>query len=175
MIITISGKAGSGKSTVAKKLAEKIGHKHYSVGDLMRGMAKEKRLSLLELGKRAEKDKKIDMELDERQIKLGEKEKNFVIDGRLTAFFIKKANLKVFLDCDVKVRAKRILKDERKDEKSKNLKEVIKKINEREESERKRYKKYYKVDYYNKKLYDLIIDTSSIPVEEVIMTIKDSI
>lgn len=173
MIITISGKAGSGKSTVAKELAKKLGLKHYSVGDLMRKMAKEKGITLLELGRRAEKDKSIDRELDERQIELGSNEKDFVIDGRLTAFFMPKADLKVFLDCDDKVRAERILKNERKDEKGKSVNEIIKKINEREESERKRYREYYNADYYDKGLYDLVIDTTSLTVEEVIDNIKD--
>src|SRR3989338_6280959 len=167
MIIAISGKAGSGKSTVAKELAKKLGLKHYSVGDLMRKMAKEKGITLLELGRRAEKDKSIDGELDERQIELGSNEKDFVIDGRLTAFFMPKADLKVFLDCDDEVRAERVLKNERKDEKGKSLNEIIKKINEREESERKRYKGYYNADYYNKSLYDLVINTTFLTVEEV--------
>ncbi len=172
MIITLSGKAGSGKSTVAKELAKKLKLRHYSVGDLMRGMAKVKGISLLELGRKAEKDKKIDKELDERQIELGKKENNFVIDGRLTAFFIPKADFKVFLDCDDKVRAKRILKEGRKDEKNKNLKETIKDIKKREESERKRYGRYYNVDYYNKSLYDMIIDTSFMAVEEVVGNVE---
>ena len=175
MIIAISGKAGSGKSTVAKELAKKLGLKHYSVGDLMRKMAKEKGITLLELGRRAEKDKSIDRELDERQIELGSNEKDFVIDGRLTAFFMPKADLKVFLDCDDKVRAERVLKNERKDERGKSLNDIIKKINEREESERKRYKGYYNADYYNKSLYDLVINTTFLTVEEVIDNIKDSL
>ncbi|MCH9028900.1 MAG: nucleoside monophosphate kinase, partial [Bacteroidetes bacterium] len=66
MIITISGKAGSGKSTVAKELARKLELKHYSIGDLMRQMAKEKNISLTELGKLAEKDDSIDKELDKK-------------------------------------------------------------------------------------------------------------
>ena len=136
MIITISGKAGSGKSTVAKELAKKLKLGHYSVGDLMREMAKAKGISLFELGRKAEKDKKIDKELDNRQIELGKKEDNFVIDGRLTSLFIPKADLKVFLDCDDQVRAKRILKEGRNDEKNKSLKETIKDIKKREESER---------------------------------------
>ena len=152
MIITISGKAGSGKSTIAKILAEKLKLRHYSIGDLMREIAKERNISLSELSKLAEKDESIDKELDKKQIALKDRD-DFVIDGRLTAFFINNANVKVFLDCDDKVRAERILKDERKDEKSGDIKEIIKKISEREESERVRYKKYYNADYYDKKLY----------------------
>jgi len=52
---------------------------------------------------------------------------NFVIDGRLTAYFLPYADLKVFLDCKDKVRAERILIDKRDDEKSKSLKELVKK------------------------------------------------
>ena len=66
MIITISGKAGSGKSTVAKEIARKLELKHYSIGDLMRQMAKEKNISLSELGELAEKDDSIDKELDKK-------------------------------------------------------------------------------------------------------------
>jgi len=175
MIIAISGKAGSGKSTVAKELAKRLKLRHYSIGDLMRRMARQKSISLLELSRLAEKDKKIDKELDQMQINLGKKEKHFVIDGRLTAFFIPKADAKIFLDCDDGVRAKRIIKDERKDEKGRNLKEVIKQIRQREQSERKRYKKYYNVDYYHKELYDLVIDTTFKAVEEVVDDVMEFI
>ena len=168
MIITISGKAGSGKSTVARELARQLKLKHYSIGDLMRQMAKERNISLLELGKAAEKDKSIDKELDERQIKLGKGENNFVIDGRLTAQFIPNADIKVFLECEDRVRAERILEDERKDEKSKDIPGVISKIRERESSERKRYKQYYGIDYYDEEMYNLVIDTTNLSVKEVV-------
>ena len=167
MIITISGKAGSGKSTVAKEVAKKLGLKHYSVGDLMRQLAKEKKMSLNELSRLAEKDKSIDMELDKKTIELRAAD-NFVIDGRLTSYFLPYAGLKVFLDCDDEVRAERILKDKRSDEKSKNLRELIKKIRQREQSERKRYDNLYNIDSHDKKLYNLIIDTTKLSINEVI-------
>ena len=47
MIITISGKAGSGKSTVAKELAKQLNLQHFSIGDIMRKMAKEKNISVM--------------------------------------------------------------------------------------------------------------------------------
>jgi len=174
MIITISGKAGSGKSTIAKELAKKLKLKHYSIGDLMRQLAKGKNMSLNELSKIAEKDDSIDLELDKKNIELREQD-NFVIDGRLPAYFIPYANLKVFLDCKDKVRAERIQKDERSDEKSKDIKELIKKIKQREQSERKRYKKLYNVDYHNKKLYDLMIDTTNLTIKEILEKIIQAI
>ena len=167
MIVTISGKAGSGKSTVAKLLSEKLKLKHYSIGDLMRAMASDRRMSLIELNKLAEKDKSIDFELDEKLKELGKTKDNFVVDGRLTAFFIPNANVRVFLDTDDKVRAQRILKDKRAHEESKDIDEMIKKIRQRKESEKKRYRQYYGVNYLDKKFYNLIIDTTKLDPNEV--------
>ena len=174
MIITISGKAGSGKSTTAKELAKKLNLKHYSIGDLMREVAKEKGVSLMELSRQAEKNPSIDQELDKKQIDLRKKD-NFVIDGRLTAFFIPNANLKIFLDCDDQIRAERILKEGRKDENGNNIRELMEKIKQREQSEKKRYKEIYNIDYADKKLYDLIIDTTDISPHEVLKRIMAAI
>jgi len=168
MIITISGKAGSGKSTVAKLLSEKLKLRRYSIGDLMRAMASDRGTGLLELNKLAEKDKSIDFELDERLKELGRAKNNFVVDGRLTAFFIPTAQVRVFLDTDDKVRAERIMKDKREQEKSKSVNEMIKKIRDREESEKKRYRQYYGVNYLDKKLYNLFVDTTELNPDEVV-------
>jgi len=168
MIITISGRAGSGKTTIAKLLSERLNMWHYSIGDLMRSMATERGLSLLELNKLAEKDKSIDFELDNKLKELGKRQDNFVVDGRLTAFFVPNAKIRVFLDADDKVRAQRILRDKRQQEKSKSLKETIKNIKIREESEKKRYKTYYGVNYLDKKLYNLVINTAKLSPNEVV-------
>src|SRR3989344_2153766 len=168
MIVTISGKAGSGKSTVAKLLAERLKLKHYSIGDLMRAMASEKKMCLIELNKLAESDNTIDLELDEKLKELGKTNDNFVVDGRLTAFFIPKANVRVFLDTDDKVRAERILKDRRAHEESKDILEMTAKIREREESEKKRYRQYYKMSYLDKKWYNLVIDTTNMSPNDVV-------
>lgn len=173
MIIAISGKAGSGKSTIARLLSERLNLKHYSIGDLMRAMANEKGLSLLELNKQAEKDKSIDFELDDKLKELGKTKDNFVVDGRLTAFFIPNADVRVFLDADDKVRAKRIMNDRREHEKSKSLNGTISNIKRREESEKKRYKKYYGVDYLDKKLYNYVIDTTRLTPDGVVEKIMD--
>lgn len=160
MIITISGKAGSGKSTVAKILSEKLNLKRYSIGDLMRAMAEGRGISLLELNRLAEKDKSIDLELDGRLKELGSTKDAFIVDGRLTAFFVPGADLRIFLTADDKVRAKRILNDEKHPERGRTLKETLDKIKAREESEKKRYMEYYGVDYTDRKLYNQIIDST---------------
>ncbi|MBW2980964.1 nucleoside monophosphate kinase [Candidatus Woesearchaeota archaeon] len=169
MIITVSGKAGSGKSTIARTLAQKLHLKHYSSGDFMREMAKEKGMTLAELSKLAEQDNgAIDKEIDERQKKLGKTEDDFVIDGRLSAFFIPNAEFKIFLDVELDEGAGRIAKDKRATESAEDIKEMKEKIEKREASEVKRYKQYYGFDCYDKTNYDVLIDTTELTPEQVI-------
>ncbi len=173
MIITISGVPGSGKSTVAKLVAQRLGFKHHSAGDFMREIAEKRGVSLLELGKIAEKDRSIDKELDERTIQLGKKEDNFVMDSRLAYNFIPES-FKVFLMVDEKAAAKRIFSDikskktGRKVEKeSTTLAATLASIRKRKKSEQQRYRKYYGLNPYDTKQYDLVIDTTNLQPEGV--------
>ena len=173
MIITISGKAGSGKSTIAKLLAKKLHFKHYSIGDLMRLMAIDKKMNIIELNKLAEKDSSIDLELDSKLKDIGRTEDNFVVDGRLTSFFVPHAKIRIFLDAREDIRGKRILKDERKLENNKDFHDTMSNIEKREQSEKMRYMKYYGVNYLDKRLYNLIIDTSDMSPQQIVEKIME--
>ncbi len=171
MIITISGTPGSGKSTLAKGLSKTLKIKHYSIGDLMKSLARKRGISLLKFSKLAETDKSIDKQLDDELLKLAKK-KNFVIDTR-TGFFFIPDSIKIFLKCKTKVAAGRILKDvlkkKRKTESEiKTLRDAIKLVKKRTKSERKRYKKYYGIDFLKKKNYNIILDTTKLTKKETI-------
>ena len=172
MIITISGLPGSGKSSVGKILAEKLGYKFYSIGDLRGKMAMERGLSIGELNKLGEKEEWTDKEADDYQKKLGEKEDNFVIDGRLSFHFIPHS-VKILLTVDPGTGAERIFRDQRPDESADTLEEMIALNRERIESDRKRYRKYYGIDCFDEKHYDLVIDTTHLKKEQVIQKIMD--
>jgi len=165
MKITISGTPGAGKTVVAKDLAKRLKLKHYSIGKFMREIAKKKKYSLMRLSKLAEKSNIIDKELDKKQIGLKYKN-NFVIDGRVSFYFIPNS-VKIFLDAKFLTRAKRIFNDNRKGEHFSDLLKTEEEIKERTHSERKRYKKYYGVDYLNKKKYDYVLDTTKLTTKEV--------
>ena len=167
MIITISGALGSGKSTVAKILVQKFNLKHYSTGDFMREIAAKRGITLLELSKLAETDRSIDKELDNYQIQLGKYEDNFIIDARLGWHFIPNS-IKIFLDVTDEEAAKRIFKEGRTDEKyNTDLNATLENIKNRRASEIKRYLDYYNLNYYDHNNYDLVVDTTEIPAEEV--------
>ena len=166
MIVTISGKAGSGKSTAAKLLAKRLGFRHYSIGDLMRKMALERGMTLAEFNRLGEKEDFTDKEVDEYQRELGKKEDNFVIDGRLSFHFIPHS-FKIFITADLNTRTERVYKDESRHENLKGLEDAKKALVERNKSDLMRYQKYYGIDIEKEK-YDLVIDNLNKPPERVV-------
>jgi cytidylate kinase len=167
MIITISGDPGSGKSTVRNILSKIFNLKKYSVGDMRGKMAIERGMTIDELNKLGEKKEFTDKEADKYQTTLGEKEDNFIIDGRLSYHFIPKS-IKIFIKVELEEGAKRIFGDKREDEKkAKSVLEEKERIIERIESDQKRYKKYYGINYQNENNFDIVIDSTNISAEEV--------
>ena len=168
MIITIDGIPGSGKTTVAKMLAKKLGFKLYSAGDIQRAMAKKRKIDFLTLQEEAKKDEgKIDKETDAKTKELGETQDNFIITGRTTGHFIPHAR-KIFLDVEIATGARRIYLEGRDDEHSAEYYDALNKVKKRMASERIRYKKYYRIDIDDPKHYDLYIDTTVLTPEQVV-------
>ena len=170
MILSISGTAGSGKSSAARQLAGVLGMKHYSVGDLRKEMAQRRNMSLAELNKMGEEKDFTDKEADEFQIELGEKEDKFVIDGRLSYHFIPKS-IKIYFKAHVRTRAERIYNDERPGESFRDLGDAIASLIERDKSDNLRYTKYYNLDPTNELQYDFVLDTTYLNVNEAVAEI----
>lgn len=174
MILTVSGNAGSGKSTLARGLASRFQLKHYSMGDMMRRMAVEKKVSLEALSALFETDDSYDRELDHTQMKLGQSEDNFIIDGRLSAFFIPQA-IKIYVFAQDMERAERIFRDQREIEKSSSVAEALHLIQEREKSEIFRYQSWYGFNPYNPQNYDIVFDSTHVPPEEMIHLVAEDV
>jgi cytidylate kinase len=167
MIVTIGGSVGSGKSTLAQKIAKRFGMKYVSAGAVMREMAKERGMSLIEYSKYAESDSKVDREIDKRQKELaGDK---CVADGRLSAYLLC-ADLRIWLDAPLPVRAKRVAKRENISEA-----EAEKQITTREKSERKRYKEIYGIDLDDRKIYDLVINNEKFDADTTLEMISAAV
>jgi cytidylate kinase len=172
MIITISGQAGSGKSSVARLLARKLGFRNYSMGDIRRKAAYERGITLAEFNKIGEDDDSTDRFVDDLQSELGEKENDIVVNGRTSFHFIPNS-IKIYLHANLNVRSKRVLKSERKTEPFNTLEECRNALNERETSDDKRFRKWYGIDVGKRKNYDHWIDTTDLTVKQVVdMIIK---
>jgi CMP/dCMP kinase len=171
MIITVGGTPVSGKSSVAKKLADKLGYKHYSVGDFYREEAKERGLSFQEMVKLWEKDKAMLTKGDERTKRLGETENNFVIDGHAAFHFIPHA-IKIFLTVDIGEAARRCYRDRKSTEGITSLAQAKKSVLARGETLRKKLKATYGFDAYDEKNYDYIVNTTHNTPEKTLRMVE---
>lgn len=162
-IITITGFPGSGKSSTAKAVASALGYEHFSSGDLYRKMATARGLTIEELNFLAEKQKEIDLEVDEFLKKIAREKNNIVIDSRM-AFHWMPDSFKVFLKLDARTAAQRafvqIQRVGRVGQDGSSVDEVLENTLKRRKSEQKRYSDLYGVDITDQSQFDLVVDTA---------------
>ncbi len=123
----------------------------------------------------AETDPSIDAEIDARTVSLGATGESFVIDSRMAWHFIPDS-VKVFLGVRTDVAAARIYGSLRQTERENvDLAATTAALVERTRSEADRYLRYYGIDYLDTGQYDIVIDTSQIPVEDVVQRLLDGV
>jgi CMP/dCMP kinase len=160
--VVINGDLGSGKSTVAEAVSQRLGIKRLSIGDLHRQIARERGISALDLNLSAEVDEEIDNYIDDLQRKLAKADDPLVVDSRLAWFFFVDA-FKVHLITDPEVAAQRVMSRPVSDvEKYESLSEARVALRRRSESERIRFIRKYHADKTRLRNYDVIVDTTRI-------------
>ena len=158
--IVINGDLGSGKSTIARLIAERTGLAFVSIGDLYRQIAHSRGMSALELNLHAERDAEIDRYVDDLQRKMADSDEQMVVDSRLAWVFFRQA-FKVHLITDPSVAAARVLsRPADKVESYGSLAEATRSLQVRSESERQRFVRKYGVDKSRLRNYDMICDTT---------------
>lgn len=167
-IISITGDLGSGKSSVARLLAEKLGWQYYSTGMAQRKIAEELQITTVELNLRASSDSSIDKKIDSVFKNLPWGDEPCVVDSRL-AFYFLPDSFRVYLSVDADVAAERIFHDmKRKSEKQYQTVEQAKKAcAQRRSLEIERFMNSYQLDITNPHNFDLIIDTTKLSLEQV--------
>lgn len=166
---------GSGKTTVGKMLAKKMGLDFFSVGDLRGKMAAERGMTIEEFNKLGEREAWTDKEIDDYQANYGRTHDNFIAEGRLAFHFIPDS-IKIFLNVDLRAAAKRVFADPRPDEERRfSVEEEMRAMRERIKGDKKRYLKYYNVDPYIKKNFDIFLDTTGIEIPEVVKILAEKI
>ncbi|MEM4734985.1 MAG: AAA family ATPase [Candidatus Thorarchaeota archaeon] len=161
--MTISGPHGTGKSSVARMLSERLGLRYVSAGELFRRLAAERKMSLEDFSRVAEQDDKIDRALDE-----GLREEaargDAVIDAQLGAWMAEGyADINILLTAPLEVRVRRIAMRDGTDY-HRAYAETI----SRENSERERYRRYYGIDLRDMSRYDLILNTGKYDLDAVV-------
>lgn len=180
MIISLSGAQGSGKSTVAQLLSEKLDWPRYYIGGLRREIAGKRGLTLAEYNKLGETDPATDKEVDDYQKKLGETDDNFVIEGR-TSWYLIPHSFKIYLDVEENEGVRRVFshlqqKNERNEDKDLDSLESVKiSMRKRLESDSLRYKKYYNIDVNDFSHYDFYLDTTNLSREQVFSQVYEAV
>ena len=172
MVICISGMAGTGKSTLAKKLAQKYGFDYYSGGDALKVLASEEGYNASQPGwwespqglkflKQREGDAKFDRAVDQKLLEYTEKG-NVLLDS-WTMPWLLKSGFKIWLLASMEKRAARVAQRDQI-----TVEQALKVLKEKEDRTKGIYKKLYGFmlgeDFQP---FNLVLDTESLNAEEV--------
>jgi len=166
MIITISGFSGSGKTTVANLVGERLKIPAVDVGCIFRGLAAKHGMDIIAFGKYAEKHPEIDRQLDAEMVKLCRRKYNLILQGRLAGWMTERNGveaLRVWIGAAAKTRAQRICKRE-----GLRLAKACADTLRRDKDNRRRYLETYGLDLNDLSIYDSVIQTDNLTIEEVV-------
>jgi cytidylate kinase len=173
--VVLNGEPGSGKSTVSRLLARRLGIRRISVGEVYREMAQQRGMSALELNLHAELDDEIDHYVDKLQSDIAMSGETVVVDSRLAWHFFREA-LKVHLIAHPMIAAHRVLsRPANTVETYMSAAEAEVRLAERSESERGRFLERYGVDKTRLRNYDLVVDSTRATPEEIVARIVDAL
>ena len=154
MLITISGTPGSGKTTVARLLSQRLGLPHVYAGDLYRKAAEDRGVTLAQFNALCEQDHSIDRSLD-NAMAAHARRGDVILEGRLAGFIALQEQvdaLKVYLTASDEVRARRVAQREGRDW------HAVLELNQvRQASDAKRYREIYGYDLDDTSIYDLTL------------------
>jgi CMP/dCMP kinase len=172
VVICVSGMTGSGKSTVAKKLAEKYGLNYFSGGNAMRALAQEEGYDSevrgwwesqegLNFLKKRMTDPAFDKKIDQKLVELAS-EGNVVLDSWTVPWLIKDG-FKIWLEASPQVRAKRVVTRDAISEE-----EALKALTEKDQRTRQIYKQLYGFDLgHDLTPFNLVLATDGLEPEDV--------
>jgi cytidylate kinase len=164
--------AGSGKSTQAKKLAERYGLKYYSGGEALKALALERGYKPLEKGwwesreglsflEKREKDFDFDRAVDRKLLEAA-KNGNVVLDS-WTMPWLFNQGFKIWLDASLKIRAERVAQRD-----GISIKKALWALKNKEERTKAIYKRLYGFSLGEDFTpFHLILDTERLTAEEV--------
>ncbi|WP_435183814.1 (d)CMP kinase [Halobellus sp. EA9] len=163
MLLTVSGPPGAGKSTTVTALAEAFDLEHVSGGDIFRELAAERGMTAVEFNQLAEDDDQIDRDLDRRLRTIALERDDVLLESRLAGWLAgDAADLRLWLDAPIEVRAARIAERE-----GKSAEQALEETRTREDSEALRYREYYGIDISDLSIYDIALNTARWSQEDV--------
>ena len=172
IVVCISGMAGTGKSTLAKKLAKKFKLKYYSGGDALKALAAEEGCNVSSNGwwespeglaflRKRENDWKFDKAVDDKLLEYAQ-QGNVLLDS-WTMPWLLKTGFKIWLLASIEKRAERVAQRDKI-----TVKDALRILKEKEARTKAIYQKLYAFtlgeDYAP---FNLVLDTDNLNAEEV--------
>ncbi len=177
MLISITGKLGSGKSTVCLILKEKYDYQIFSTGAIQREYARQLGITTLELNKRMDENPNLDKEIDDTVTKMSieHKDEKLIFDSRMAWHFAQNT-FKIFLTIEPMEAAKRVMQGQQRGEEERytDVNDACEKLIERSRIERERFIDIYGVDYYDYNNFDIIIDTTHRTPQDIVSIILNN-
>jgi predicted cytidylate kinase len=157
--ITLSGFAGSGKTTIGKTLAKTLRWEFISIGNFSREYADNYGMDINSFQNFCQKNPEIDQKIDNHFTELINKKSNVIIDYRLGYYFINNT-FNVLLQVSKDEAVNRLLKAGRSKEfKEQSVEHIGNIINKRNNLMKQRFIDIYKTDFTDTNNYDLVINT----------------
>ena len=179
--ITISGRIGSGATTLAKKLAEVLDCELLEGGDLFEKIHKELHLSQSDAGKRPDH---FDTEYEEKVKEMLKNKNNQIIQSHLAGFDAQgmEGVYKIFVACeDSEGNDKTDIRIDRLVNRDKiSIEEAKEEVFEREKQHLEKWIRLYANGdqswvYWDKKYYDLMVNTYDHNQEETLQIVLEAI
>ncbi|MEM1597567.1 MAG: AAA family ATPase [Pyrobaculum sp.] len=163
VVIAVSGQPGSGKTTIAREVSKILKLPMVSSGSIFRELAAKHGMDFLEFHKYAEKNTEIDRLVDAIAVEKA-KSGDVVLEGHLAAWVVRPyADICIYLKASKEVRARRIaLRD------GKTFEEALREVERREELNRQRYLSIYGIDIRDLSIFDLVLDTSYLSINDAV-------
>ncbi len=177
IVICVSGMTGSGKSTVAKRLATRYGLGYFSGGNALKTLAQEEGYDPdirgwwetsdgLRFLQQRMGDPIFDKRIDEKLLALAERG-NVVLDSWTMPWLLKEG-FKIWLEASPQVRAKRVVKRD-----GISIEEAIKALTAKDEKTREIYKGLYGFDLgHDLSPFDLVLTTDDLDPDEVFYAVS---
>jgi cytidylate kinase len=163
VVVAVSGQPGSGKTTIARELARVLKVPLVSSGSLFRELAAKMGMDFVEFHKYAEVNPEIDRKIDAMAVELA-KNGDVVLEGHLAAWVVRPyADLCIYLKASREMRARRVAVRD-----GKSLEEALREVRDREELNRRRYLSIYGIDIGDLSIFDLVLDTTYLSVNDAV-------
>ncbi|TFG08362.1 cytidylate kinase [Candidatus Thorarchaeota archaeon] len=169
-VITIGGLHGTGKSSVADRIADEFNLRRVSAGNIFRRLADERNMTLEEFSHYAEKNEDVDRLLDDT-LRVEAEKGDAVLDGQLAGWMAgENADLKILLTAPLEVRVKRISERDGTSYEESRRETIV-----REGSEGARYQEYYGIDISDLSIYDIVLNTAKYDLDGVVLILTHAI